>query len=177
MKNKIFAILLLFIWITRNLFPFLYFELERYQCRYNFSELKNNIDNESIQTIAFSNKTGIHWEKENQEFLLNKQLYDVISIEKTDSLTIIRCVPDSKETKIIHAYFKKFKETEKSKKRRSLKTKLRVLKCCPPNFAPLPFHELNRTIFVNKQAINYARIFMDIDHPPPENSKHFNSIT
>ncbi len=96
-----FSILLLTLWLVQSLFSSLCYSLERQQCRIIFEKNKENYTPKNIQYLVFSSNQSIAWEKRNEEFFWQGNLYDVLSITQTDASITIKCVSDSTETDIV----------------------------------------------------------------------------
>ena len=104
MKRKIIGISLFYLWIFQCVSPFLFYQIERIQCRQqNFSYRNTTLTNIQIEIFSL-HKDAIHWEIEGKEFTMNGKLYDIISSVQSDNNIIIKCIPDKKEDRIVSNY-------------------------------------------------------------------------
>lgn len=60
-------------------------------------KIKNGIPNSQLTPFAISDLEKAKWEKPGKEFWLNKQIYDVIRIEKKENNILVWCFEDVKE--------------------------------------------------------------------------------
>lgn len=71
------------------------------------SFLKNFKQHKDVMELSFSNKDDLqlNWENDH-EFNFNGEMYDVIDKKITGNRSIIRCISDDKETKLVKEYQK-----------------------------------------------------------------------
>ncbi len=124
MGMRILAISLLIVWLFQSLFSYLLFEVAQHECRKEFSVAKKNIAPSIITTLRIANTSTINWEDNGNEISYNNTLYDVVSIEKTATVTIIKCVRDTKENLLTEAYVKLKNKIEQHKKQTIKKIKM-----------------------------------------------------
>ncbi len=106
MRLKILSILFLLAFVLPSVTNYFLYQVERNISFRQFNSSKEFTSSDHIRTIVFSDGKTIQWEKRNKEFLLDGNLYDVVSIKRKGMAMEIRCIPDAKEDKIVESYLK-----------------------------------------------------------------------
>jgi len=103
MKNKLIILLFLVVWLFQHVFSVLYYHVERSACNeINFNAAKHA--NRKVYHFKFSKIQQIAWEHYGKEFMLNEELYDVVTMQLVNDTLLISCFKDKKETKIVHNF-------------------------------------------------------------------------
>jgi hypothetical protein len=113
MKERLLPILLLIIWIIAGVLPHVQYKIGRSAAREQFEFSKKSIPESAVLTMLFRDYASVNWEKADKEFTVNGKLYDVISIQKSDTALLIRCVSDEKEDAIVAEYQQTLKNSKK----------------------------------------------------------------
>lgn len=80
---------------------YFFYSIERTAVRSEMQEeFEGRISQNALQVIVLEDN-AIRWEEPGKEFYLNGILYDIASIEKQNGKTLMHCVPDKKELKIV----------------------------------------------------------------------------
>lgn len=99
MKQKVIAILLFGLWMFQSCFVFLFYELERTECR--IQHFARRPADKPVQTFFFHKFEKPTWTVEGKEFLLHGKLYDVVAMAEIPGRIVVRCFADSKEDRIV----------------------------------------------------------------------------
>lgn len=113
MKIKLLSISLLLTWIFQIGFPYAQYEIRRKECWQNFLQKKSDFSPSEIQQIVLSD--AMKWERENEEFRLNGNFYDIIKIERKADQQIAYCVSDKDEDALLRAYENYLQKHQKEK--------------------------------------------------------------
>ena len=167
-KERILSILLLFILITQCLLSYVLFEMGRNHCYALFSGTLPNNQIENIETVIFPNKSNIYWEWENREFLLNGKLYDVVSIQRNDTSTIIKCISDTREEGILKNYFKSLGYPEKNDDQTNILLKFQDIKYLITEIPIIHFVNSFHNEMKNIVEDALPTVFLEIISPPPK---------
>jgi len=167
MKAKIFSILLLIGCILPIVILELKSQLDRIACRVHFDQQKNQISSDRIQIFTFSKNVVIQWERKNKEFTFNGKLYDVVDIDSTEALWIVKCVSDEIEDKIASRLVR-FAQTSHDKNGSGfpLKTKNIIYFGVSAYFFDSIFHSQDKIILPEENKI--LSVIPEINSPPPE---------
>ena len=115
MNRRLISILLLFGWFFSWTLIQIQYQLERNRSYHQFTRQKSRIRDDEIETISFPIESDIPWEKVGKEFMLNGKLYDVLSLKKTNTSIIVKCIADSKEGHIVYSYLNTLDKNQKNK--------------------------------------------------------------
>lgn len=163
LKVKLVILYVFFLnWIFLSWFPYVQFTWRRQQAWESFVENKKGIAPNRIQTLTFPVGYMLTWEKAGKEFEYKGKMYDVLSIRKTESTLVIKCVSDHKEDGLIDA-FKKEKQKKDNQPTKQFKVKhyLEKLPCfC---FSRPPAYSLHYN-----QLLFYNNSFLKVPSPPPK---------
>lgn len=88
-------------------------------------DLLAHIPDSSLEIIVeedFSDK--IEWEEKGKEFFLNGELYDVARIKKEEGKTLLYCINDKKEKKLLDKLVKAVNKNHDNKRSRNIKPAL-----------------------------------------------------
>lgn len=91
-----------------------------YYCVYSFQQsqikkevkehLKEMLPESSLKIIAEEDNAGaIKWQEQNKEFIFHAELYDVVKIKKVCGKTLLYCLNDKEEEKLLHEFAKALK--------------------------------------------------------------------
>ena len=91
-----------------------------YYCVYSFQQnkikkevkeqMKNLLPESALQIIvAEENADAIKWQEEGKEFILHGELYDVAKIKTLNGKTLLYCINDTKEEKLLQKFAKAIK--------------------------------------------------------------------
>ena len=76
------------------------------------AKLFAHIPENELEIIVLEENAGhIKWEKEEKEFVLDGELYDVAKIKKERGRTLLYCINDKKEKQLLQDYSKALKST------------------------------------------------------------------
>ncbi len=165
MKIKLLCISLLFTWIFQIGFPYLKYELRRRDCWEQFVNNKNDFSPREIQQFNFNEiENRLSWEKENKEFRLDSNFYDVISIEESAAAKIISCAADKDEDALLRAYEQFLKHRQKQKPTFKFK-KLAYFFELTPDIEFGVFHQKERAVSFEKY---FKNISSKVSSPPPK---------
>ncbi len=169
MRERIFAILLLTVWLFQNFFCSMFFELERLQCREAFETSKARLLRNEIHTFTFARNQKINWEETDRELKMDGNMFDVISISKSSTTTTVRCVSDNREDMVLSFYMKFLRESGKSRSSDKAKTKTQF-----PDLKYISTPIVLNTTNLSQPARHFVRnmadispIYFDIITPPP----------
>lgn len=113
MKIKLLSISLLLTWIFQIGFPYAQYEIRRKECWQNFLQKKSDFSPSEIKQIVLSD--AMEWERENEEFRLNGNFYDIIKIERKADQQVAYCVSDKDEDALLRAYENYLQKHQKEK--------------------------------------------------------------
>ena len=91
-----------------------------YFCVYSFQQnkiknevkvqMKNMLQESSLQIIVAEENAGtLKWQEEGKEFMLHGELYDVAKMETVNGKTLLYCINDKKEEKLLQKFLKAIK--------------------------------------------------------------------
>lgn len=126
-------------------------------------------DFDKLTTFHFTEKEyqELDWERKGEEFELDGNMYDIASVEKTETGYTVQCKHDKAETLV-----KKLLNSKKEKRKRSPTKKRPTLKYISKYidgqeaFSALVLTKLQRQ-FLGLEPF-YKNLFQDIESPPPE---------
>lgn len=170
MRLQRLSILLLFIWVSQSIAPYVLYEIGRRASRSDFEEALHDIPATEVVSFTFPNSFPISWKKINKEFSLDGKLYDVISLCKNDTTTSIWCKPDHREDTIVAAFHQLLKgASAKNKKNRPEKFQMPDLSCYlqDPEIFTLPVRSETRVGLYYVSSL-YCFDLPDRNVPPPE---------
>lgn len=168
MLKKILALSLLIMWLFQSLFSFLWYEVARQECRNEFFISKKKIVPNAITTVVIANNSPIDWEDDGNEILYNNTIYDVLSVEKNATFTLIKCVRDAKENILTEVYSKLKNKIEQHKKQ-ALK-KIKLIDVSTINQAlHITYFAINSTVkHSSSTPLFYWGYTTEINPPPPK---------
>jgi hypothetical protein len=167
MRDRLFPLVLLSLFIFQSVFSYFIFELGRTQFYYaSIHKLNTNFPDE-IQTLRFSKNSNIEWEHFNEEFRLDGKLYDVLTIRSEDSTTIIQCRPDTKEDEWVDIYYNSLFDTSKKDSHSNYERILKDLVTILPDLPSLQFSLIFSNQLSIEQNTAFNTIFIEINSPPP----------
>lgn len=139
--------------------------MRRRDCWEQFVSNKNDFSPKEIQQFNFNDiENQLSWEKENKEFRLDGNFYDVVSIEESAGSKIISCVADKDEDALLRAYEQFLKHRQKQKSTLKLKKLAHFFELTP---------DIEFGVFYQKgRAESFEKYFKDISSkvslPPPK---------
>jgi hypothetical protein len=149
---------------------YFYYEIGRWQCHVKNFERQDSVDDSTrVHYFTWSNKDEVVWENEEKELEVNGKLYDVLSIQKSDSGVTIKCLEDDEEQGFVNGYQATFhdkRNTDNSNVCSYQVVDLKYLKVEPTVIKPMLFTApFNYVVFA---PIAIARIYIQQATPPPE---------
>lgn len=138
-----------------------------HQATYRLRVRRGEFD--KLTTFHFTDKEydDLEWERKGEEFELDGKMYDIASVEKTETGYTVKCKHDEAETlvkKLLNSKKDKRKSSS-SKKRPNLKYTSKYIDG-QEAFSALILTKLQRQ-FLGLEPF-YKNIFQDIESPPPE---------
>jgi hypothetical protein len=118
-KGKIISLLLLTIMLFSVCGYFVLFNLAQNQIQ---REIKSRIrhgliDSElTIIEVTVQNATEIRWIKPGKEFTYRGNMYDVVTVTEKNGKTLLKCINDIREKKLIRDFAKNAESSQKARK-------------------------------------------------------------
>ncbi|CAN5370260.1 hypothetical protein BH11BAC2_BH11BAC2_02560 [soil metagenome] len=109
MKVKILSLIVLLLWIFQSSFSWLYFEFEKSRCLESFHHQLSHSTQKEFTTLKFASQELVNWTEPKEEFEWHGIMYDVISVTHSAEGIEIKCVQDTRDTRITLAFVKKNK--------------------------------------------------------------------
>ncbi len=115
--KKSYAILFLLILVIAQFGYYIYNMYQIHEAKETARlEILKQIPEQLLTKIQLQDNTGIQWEEEGREFILNNNMYDVVRIKHEGDKTYLYCYSDKNETGLLEKLESAIKEnTDNSK--------------------------------------------------------------
>jgi len=104
MKARILSVVLLLLWGMQYMLPSAWYVYKRSKLHEAYSQSEALKQASSFQTIKFKDGELIQWERNRKEVIYQDKIYEVINIRKSNGTTLLTCLLDEDETKILGIY-------------------------------------------------------------------------
>ena len=177
LMKKFFSILFLFIFIFNIAGYFIVFKLMQYEARKEMKAyIKQNLNDEEMEVIVIPNNkigtagSGFRFVEEN-EFIYNDKLYDIVRKKTDGNKTIFYCINDKFEENLFSGLFEHTKRNTDQNtpiNEKSNKLTKSIVKEALPEKQVLLHYAINQSITHFKYALFIKEQFIPILSPPPK---------
>ena len=162
MKTRILCLLIISLWMFQSIAPYAALQWHRITQWGKISRISSHQESPEVVTLYFDQGSDIHWEKSGREFILDGNMYDVMSMSSENGRIKVKCKRDHKEDRL-----RKAQRRSADHQALLIKTlrKLHQFFQTPPL---LTFHHAVIRPFPPFISTPLSILYGEVDTPPPD---------